>query len=586
MKALLARIWQQITFRRRKQLMAIIVLTLLASVAEVVSIGAVVPFLGVLANPEAVFQHENVQPLIAYAGISEPQQLLLPFSAAFACAAMLSGLMRILLLWAQTRVAHAIGADLSYKIYKRTLYQPYPVHISRNSSEVIAGVSTKANHVVSSGLQPVLTIITSSVTIVMVLLALVAINPAISISAMVGFAAIYGLFILTARKRLLFNSHQISRKQNQIIKSLQEGLGGIRNVLVDGTQATYCAIFRSADLPLRRAVADNYFIGQCPRYGVESIGIVFITILAYFLTSTDDGVLGALPLLGALAIGAQRTLPMLQKGYGAWISLRGGQALLMDALALLEQPMPKYAEEQMIEAITFEKSIKLNDVGFRYRDDTPWVLKGLDIEIDKGRSVGFIGTTGSGKSTLLDIIMALLHPKNGSLSIDGVNITEKNHRGWQSHIAHIPQSIFLSDTSVAENIAFGFPIEKINYPLVEKAAKQAQIHDTIKTWDDGYATAVGERGVRLSGGQRQRIGIARALYKQADVLILDEATSALDNKTELAVMDAIHYSHPEATILMVAHRLSTLKDCDLIIELENGKIKRQGEPHEIIGLTE
>jgi len=583
MKALLGRIWQHITIQRRKQLMVVMVLILMTSLAEIVSIGAIVPFLGVLANPEGVFQHENVQPLIAYAGIDEPQQLLLLFSAAFACAALLSGLMRILLLRFQLRVAHAIGADLSYKIYKRTLYQPYPVHVSRNSSEVIAGVSTKANHVVSSAVQPVITIITSSVMIVMVLLALVAINPVMSISAVVGFGVIYSLFILIARKRLISNSQQISQKQNQIIKSLQEGLGGIRDVLIDGTQATYCAVFRSADLPLRRAVADNLFIGQSPRYVLEAIGIALIVTLAYFLTSTEDGVLGALPQLGALAIGAQRALPMLQQGYGAWTSIRGGQALLQDALALLEQPMPKYAEEQTTGTITFEKSIKLNHLKFRYREDAPWVLKGLDIEIDKGKNIGFIGVTGSGKSTLLDIIMALLHPKNGSLSVDGVHITEENHRGWQSHIAHIPQSIFLSDASIAENIAFGFPIDKINYSLVEKAAKQAQIHDTIKTWENGYATEVGERGVRLSGGQRQRIGIARALYKQADVLILDEATSALDNGTERAVMDAIHYSRPDTTILMVAHRLSTLKGCDIIIELENGKIKRQGTPYEILG---
>jgi len=563
--------------------MIVIVLILIASVAEVVSIGAIVPFLGVLANPEAVFQHENVQPLIAYTGITEPRQLLLPFSVAFACAALLSGVMRILLLWVQIRVTHAIGADLSYKIYKRTLYQPYPVHVSRNSSEVIAGVSTKANQVVGSIVQPMLTIITSFVMTMMVLLALVAINPVISISATVGFAAIYGLFILINRKKLTFNSQQISRKQTQIIKSLQEGLGGIRDVLIDGTQATYCAVFRSADLDLRRAVANNHFIGQSPRYGIEAVGMVLIVILAYFLSSAEDGMLGALPQLGALAIGAQRILPMLQQGYGAWTSFRGGQALLQDALSLLEQPIPKYAEEQITKKITFEKSIKLNRIAFRYRDDTSWVLKDLDIEIDKGANIGFIGTTGSGKSTLLDIIMALLHPGNGTLSVDGVNITDKNYRAWQSQIAHIPQVIFLSDASIAENIAFGLPIDKIDYSLVEKAAKQAQIHDTIKTWKNGYDTEVGERGVRLSGGQRQRIGIARAFYKQADVLILDEATSALDNETERAVMDCIQHSRHDITILMVAHRLSTLKDCDEIIKLENGKIKCQGTPHDIIG---
>jgi len=586
MKILFLQLYCHIRQERKKQLMLIMALMLIASVAEVISIGAVVPFLGVLANPETVFQHEYAQPVIRYAGITEPSQLLLPFSAVFGIAALLSGAMRIALLWGQTRLAHAIGADLSYQIYKHTLYQPYSVHVARNSSEIIAGISTKANQVVSAAVLPVLTILTSLVMIVMVLFALVAFNPIISFSAIAGFAAIYSLFVLITRKRLVSNSLQISQKSNQIVKSLQEGLGGIRDVLIDGTQAAYCTVFRSADLPLRRAIANNQIIAQIPRYGVESLGMVLIVVLAYFLNGLEEGMLGALPLLGALAVGAQRMLPMLQQAYAAWTTIRGAQAVLQDALMLLEQPLPEYAEGPTTSKISFQQTIKLQNISFRYSDDTPWVLTGLDLEIKKGANIGFIGTTGSGKSTLLDITMALLHPTDGSMSVDGVTITEKNHRGWQSHIAHIPQAIFLSDATIAENIAFGLPIDKIDFDRVGRAAKQAQIHETIMTWDNGYNTKVGERGVRLSGGQRQRIGIARALYKQANLLILDEATSALDNATEKAVMNTIYDTHADITILMVAHRLSTLQDCDLIIELENGKIKRQDTPAEIIGTSQ
>jgi len=363
-------------------------------------------------------------------------------------------------------------------------------------------------------------------------------------------------------------------------------LGGIRDVLIDGTQATYCKVFRLADMSLRRAEANNQIIAQSPRYGVESLSIVLIVVLAYFLSSGEEGVLGALPLLGALAIGAQRMLPMLQQAYSAWSGIRGGQAVLRDALMLLEQPLPEYSEGTMKAEILFQQSIKLEDIKFRYRGDAPWVLTGVDLEIKKGSCIGFIGTTGSGKSTVLDIIMALLFATEGSIKVDGVIITNKNHRGWQSRIAHIPQAIFLSDASIAENIAFGVPKEDIDHNLVNQAAKQAQIHDTIMNWVGHYNTVVGERGICLSGGQRQRIGIARALYKQADVLILDEATSALDNATEKAVMDAIRDAHKDNTILMVAHRLSTLKGCDQIIELENGAIKRQGTSADIISLLD
>ena len=244
--------------------------------------------------------------------------------------------------------------------------------------------------------------------------------------------------------------------------------------------------------------------------------------------------------------------------------------------------MPNYAANNEIKPITFYHTIKLEDLSFQYGADTPKVIDGLDLEIKIGSSCGFIGTTGSGKSTLLDIIMALLHSTKGKLLVDGIEITDENHRGWQENIAHIPQDIFLSDATIAENIAFGLLEEEIDMALVMKSAQQAQLHETIINWEGQYETMVGERGVRLSGGQRQRIGIARALYKQAKVLILDEATSALDNATEKAVMNAIHEEHSDITILMVAHRLSTLRGCDTIIELSNGTIKQRGTPAEIL----
>ena len=230
-----------------------------------------------------------------------------------------------------------------------------------------------------------------------------------------------------------------------------------------------------------------------------------------------------------------------------------------------------YAEKLTSDTILFQKVIQLNNLWFRYQKNTSWVLSKINLKIPKGSIIGFIGTTGSGKSTLLDIIMALLHPSKGSIEVDGVEINANNYRGWQSHIAHIPQTIYLSDTTIAENIAFGLPKDQIDYKRVVNMAQKAQIHETIQSLDKQYDTLVGERGVRLSGGQRQRIGIARALYKNADVLIFDEATSALDNVTEKAVMDAINEISKEVTILIVAHRLSTLKNCDLIVELENGK---------------
>ena len=552
----------------------LLVITVITSFAEVVSIGAILPFLGALMSPEEVFANSYIQPIVMSLQITEPSQLPLLLTLLFIGAAVFSAGMRLTLIWGQIRLGHAIGADLSMQIYEKTLYQPYSVHVSRNTSEVIAGISGKISSVVNNILLALLSSASSALILVTIMAALIAIDALVALVTFSGFGAVYSVIMVLSRKQLTQNSQHISYELNRLVRALQEGLGGIRDILIDGTQAVYCKIYRSADLPLRRAEANNQIIGASPRFLLEALGIALIAGLAYALSGRDGGVAAAIPVLGALAIGAQRLLPVLQQLYSSWSAFRGGQASLQDTLDLLEQPLPDYARALTSESIPFRKSIHLSNISFRYTDQTPWVLQDIDLEIPKGARVGFMGTTGSGKSTLLDILMALLSPVKGSLAVDDTPITEQNFRSWQVHIAHVPQSIFLADTTIAENIAFGVPPERINYQRIEKAAQQAQIAKTIESWEKGYNSFVGERGVRLSGGQRQRIGIARALYKDADVIVFDEATSALDNATEAAVMDEIDAIGSDVTVLMVAHRLSTLKACDVIYELEAGQIKR------------
>ena len=366
-------------------------------------------------------------------------------------------------------------------------------------------------------------------------------------------------------------------------------MGGIRDVLLDRTQEVFCAVYREADLPLRRAQGNNFFIAQSPRYAMEALGMVLIAVLAYVLTQQSDGIAKAIPILGALALGAQRLLPVLQQAYAAWSNVQGGRASLEDTLTLLDQPMPDlqtllYSSQKL----PFENEITLSNISFRYQSDGQWILRDLDLTISKGARIGFIGTTGSGKSTLLDLVMGLLEQDSGNIYIDNQPLTSHNRGAWQAHIAHVPQTIFLSDSSIAENIAFGVPKHLIDFERVKNAAKQAQITQLIAGWPEAYSTFVGERGVRLSGGQRQRIGIARALYKKADVIIFDEATSALDNETEESVMQAIHdlenQDNNALTILIIAHRLSTLKNCTQVIELAQGRIARIGSYESMVGL--
>ena len=579
---LIGRLWRHISPRRRGQFGLLLVLMILASFTEILSIGAVLPFLGVLTVPGRVFEHPAAQPFIQTMGLTEPEQLLLPLTIAFGLAAIMAGGMRLFLLWVRTRLSFATGADLGIGIYRRTLYQPYAVHIARNSSEVINGISTKANGVIYSIIVPALTLISASVMLSAILIALLFVDPIIALAAFGGFGLIYAFIILLTRNRLMIDSQRIARESTYVIKSLQEGLGGIRDVLIDGSQAAYCHIYRNADHPLRRAQGSSLFISQFPRYGMESLGMLLIAVLAYTLSQQSDGVAKAIPVLGAMALGAQRFLPVLQQAYAAWSTIQGGQASLQDTLELLDQPLPSYADQPAAKPLPFRQHINLNQLSFRYSPQTPWVLNNLSLTIVKGSRVGFIGKTGSGKSTLLDIVMGLLQPTEGALKIDGQPITTGNHRAWQAHIAHVPQAIFLADSTIEENIAFGIPKDQIDPERVRRSAQQAQIADSIETWPKQYQTFVGERGIRLSGGQRQRIGIARALYKQADVIIFDEATSALDNETEQAVMQAIEGLSEDLTILIIAHRITTLKNCTHIVELSNGEIKRMGAYHDIV----
>jgi ABC-type multidrug transport system fused ATPase/permease subunit len=578
---LFCRLWNHISPNRRVQFVLLFILMLLASLAEIISIGAVLPFLAILTDPARVFSHVSVQPIVQFLGIREPNQLLEPITIAFGLAALFAGAMRLTLLWVNTRLSFAAGADLSSSIYRRTLYQPYAVHVARNSSEIITGISSKAGNTIYI-INLTLNLISSTVTLIAILFVLMLVEPVIALVAFGGFGLIYSLIIGVTRNRLLINSRIVAHESTAVIKSLQEGLGGIRDVLIDGSQNVYCQIYRQADRSLRRAQGHNSFISSSPRFGVETLGILLITALAHTLAQQENGIAKAIPILGAFALGAQRLLPLLQQVYSSWSSIQGGRISLQDTLALLDQPLPDYADVPTADPLPFRQQIVLSQLSFRYNEHTPWVLSKINLTISKGSRVGFVGTTGSGKSTLLDLVMGLLQPTMGAIYVDNQAIKPENQRNWQAHIAHVPQAIFLSDSTVEENIAFGVPKDLIDEVRVRQAAKQAHIASVIEAWPAQYQTLVGERGMRLSGGQRQRIGIARALYKQADVIILDEATSALDNETEQAVMQAIENLSKDLTVLIIAHRLSTLRCCTQLVELSESGIIRIGNYQDIV----
>jgi len=578
---LLYRIWHNILPRRRWQFVLLLGLTVVSSFAEVVSLSAVVPFIGIITQPDKVFNSPTIAGFAKALGIISASDLVLPITIAFALAGLIAGVLRLILLRVSIRLGNATGADLSIEVYRRTLYQPYSVHVARSSSEIISGITQKVG-TASSVLLSVVNVVTSAVLFVAILITLLAYDPLVATVASFSFASAYGIIAWITRHRLILNSQRIAQEQTQVVKALQEGLGAIRDVLIDGAQTIYCNVYRKSILQLQRASGENNFINQAPRFAMESLGMAMIAFFVLAMSANPGGIGAKLPMLGMLALGAQRLLPLMQQLYGNWSMVAGSKAALIDVLVLLDQPLPIEAFQSEPAPLTLKGTICFDNIQFRYGSNSPWVLNGINLTIPKGARVGFVGRTGSGKSTVLDILMGLLEPTQGKVLVDGQPLTHELMRAWQRTIAHVPQSIFLADDTIAGNIAFGITPDQIDLERVRMAAKQARIAEFIESRPEGYNAIVGERGVRLSGGQRQRIGIARALYKQANVLIFDEATSALDSETEQSVMQAIEGLSEDLTIFIVAHRLSTLKNCHMIVQLEHGKINNKYSYEQLI----
>jgi ABC-type multidrug transport system fused ATPase/permease subunit len=572
---LLRQLWTHLSLRRRVQLGVLLLVMLASSTAEVLSLAAVLPFLAVLADPTGLWNQPLVQQWAPRLGIASAEELLLPITTAFAVAALVAGAIRLLNLWLNGRLAAAIGSDLSCEAYRRTLYQPYALHLSRNSSSLIASISSDVGRLIGQVLNPLLLLLSSGLIVLSLVAALLAIDWVIAIATGFVVGLVYFTAMLVSRQPLKQLGHRQTQLSRRLIQVLQEGLGAIRDVLLDGSQTFYTNTYYQADQALRRVAADASFLSTYPRLVLEPVGMALIAVMGYWMVR-QQGVNKALPLLGALALGAQRLLPVVQKVYEGWAQTRNAKGSLSNVLLLMAQPLPANTSLIRTAPFAFQQGLRFEALCFAYSPDLPHVLCDINLEIRRGERIGIIGSTGSGKSTILDLLIGLLKPSSGRILIDGYDLHALEYperlMSWRSTIAHVPQSIYLADSSVAENIAFALRGDQIDMAKVRRAAKQAQIANFIESTLDGYDSFVGERGVRLSGGQRQRIGIARALFKQAQVLVLDEATSALDKDTEAQLMEAVEGLSSDLTVIIVAHRLATIRQCDRVFEIKDGRV--------------
>jgi ATP-binding cassette, subfamily B, bacterial PglK len=576
MLSLIVDIYGHMSSHRKTQFILVLVLMLIGSVAEIFTLGAIVPFLGLLVNPGIADQ----QPLVAVALDAVAPWVggtrLAAASLWFALFAVLAAVLRLTLNWVSIRFVFAVGADFGEAIYSRVLQQPYRYHIERNSSQTLAAID-KVGTVVMGLMAPMMQAGIAAVMVCAIFGAMLVINPTVALGAGLTFGCIYLGISVWAKRRLRVNGQVVSEKGTLKIKALQEGLGAIRDVIIDGNHAVYTQHFSQADREQRMAQSQNMVLANSPKYVVESIGMVLFVLLAMWMSNGTGGVSNAIPTLGALAMGAQRLLPYMQNIYTGFANARGSVPATEEVIEMLNLQLPKSTSYCKIQPMSEHSEnttpvIELRKVCFTYSANNPLVLRDVNITIPRGARMGFVGTTGSGKSTLIDLIMGLLTPTSGEIYVSGQLLSATNMSVWQRSIAHVPQAIFLKDSSLAENIALGTQRDEIDIGRLESAIRQSQLLETIHNLPKGIETRVGERGVQLSGGQRQRIGIARALYKNAEILILDEATSALDNETERNLMDSIYQTNPSAITLMIAHRLSTLDRCDSICTVRSGEV--------------
>ncbi len=577
----LRRLYRSFPAHYRRRLLVVLLVMVCGAVAEVMSLGAVLPFLALMADPARAADYPLLVDFFALFGWEEPENILPPVAVLFVVLAIVAAAIRIILTRITTSFVSSLGHVLATEVYRRILYQPYSYHVNKNSSESVAAVQVV--HSMTQGLLfPAMQAIIAAAIGICLIALLAVVDPVMVPAAFAVFGTIYFFVGRATRRMLNRGSETLASTYKERVKAVQEGIGGIRDIVIDDAQLVFVDRFEKPDAAYSNARATAAFVGEYPRYAIEAVGMSLIAVLALYLSTRSGGLDAALPLLGALALGAQKLFPLMQRIYGAQTAIRSNYHLLLDVLELLELPVDTKQASDNKEPLAFDSTLRFENVAFRYGEEGPLVLDAIDFEIDKGTRLGIIGTTGSGKSTLMDLLMGLLRPSEGAVCVDGVDIDENKLSSWRSLIAHVPQAIFLSDAALSDNIAFGVAESEVDMQRVTEAAKKAKLHDFVETLAKGYETEVGERGIRLSGGQRQRVGIARALYKGASVLVFDEATSALDSATESAVMEAILSLDSDLTLVIVAHRLATVSGCDQILRIEGGEIVASGSYEEVV----
>jgi ABC-type bacteriocin/lantibiotic exporter with double-glycine peptidase domain len=557
--------------KRKTQFIFLSILIFISSFFEVLTLGAIIPFISLLINPHILSDTSFFIFLDNILNIKNKFEIKLFILSLFVFLVVCSGILRLLLSVATMNFSRRIGQDLSEKVFSNILYQEYNFHIDNTSSEIISQLLQKVL-IVTRTFQASLIILSSFLIALSILITFLVINFYIAIIALTIIIVLYLVAVLIVKKRYLNNSKLIAIKQTNVVNIIQESLGSIRDIIIGGKQEIYKNIYVSENENLQKANTQNDIYNQSPKYIIEIIGIISITIFIIFLSYSSNGLVPALPMLGVIALVAQRLLPISQQIYASWSVLASSYASLIDVNEFLNLKTTKISTEPKSK-MKFSKHIELKNINFNYKGSKVLIFNNLHLKILKGSRIGICGASGSGKSTLIDLISGLLIPIEGEILIDGIKINKENALQWQKNISYVPQSLFLLNSSIKENITVYHEIVEQDDSQIYRVLKEAQLLKFVESLPDGINTKIGEKGVKLSGGQKQRLGIARALYKNSSVLIFDESTNALDPETEAKMISEIYSLNKEITIIFVTHKKDLLDKCDFLVEVINGNLK-------------
>ena len=566
-------LYKIISKKNKIRLLKLIFLMITCAISEVIAVSSVVPFLGLLINPEAIQTFPIINYFLNNFSIQNPI-IVSGFILIFAN--IITPFLRLYNLKKSGLITSLIGTELSYLLYKVNINQPYSEYIKFNSSTLISAITTDIGRVVQI-LSNINKMITGIFISFLIIINLLIINKSIAISSLMIFSSCYFIIGIITKKRLLRNSKIVSENSIKIVKLIQDIFGSIREVILYQYQYISLEDFKNVDKPMRKYGAENIFIASFPKYILESVGLVFITIFAIYLSINGLENDKVLPILGLFAISAQKLLPAFQQIYVGWSTVKGYQASLVRVKSLILKKIIKSNKFQTKKKFLFKNRILFKNIYFKYVNKKQDVFSDLNFQINKGEKIGFVGSTGAGKSTLINMIMGFLSPIRGEIFIDDVIVSGDNQinnlKEWQKLVAYVPQNIYLKDSSFVNNIAFGVDEKNIDFKRIISVSEKAKIKDFIEHTENGFYSRVGERGILLSGGQAQRIALARALYRNSEILILDEATSALDMKTEKEIINSIFNLDNNLTLIMISHRLSTLSYCDRIFLINNCNIE-------------